>query len=94
MALHDENQIAEESISRNNAEHDANPFRHFVVSIRIMVCFEDGGPSDLAHRLQVAGIHALIAVSKSVAVVDGLLKLIDHHTLEDIGLVVDVVKDV
>ena len=78
-----------QSVNGDNPNKNAHPLTS--PTSRIPKRLEDTRPRDLALGRQLTLVHAVAAGS---AVEDTFFELVDHHTLEDVRLVVDVVEDV
>ena len=94
MSLDQQGSIPKHTVSNDDAAHDADPFTDLAVRPRVLVSFEHSGAADLALGLEVAGVHALIRIAELLAVPDRISELGDHHALEHVGLIIDVVEDV
>ena len=73
-----QSQIPENTINNDNANHDANKLT-VTKTQAVLVGFNDHFSFYLTLRLQIAGVHAVIAAtSLDFTVVDGGFELIEH----------------
>ena len=81
VSFNQQHRIAQNAVRGNDGNHNTNPFTHTVG--RVIIRFQHRGASDLAFRLQVGGVHAVIlwrgggGVGGEVAVVVPVCELID-----------------
>jgi len=92
-----EDEPAEESVTGDDADHDAHPLA--CRADRVAVVLENGVAVDQALALVRGVVHARAFVEwpacrRGRAGEVAVAEFVDHHALEDIGLVVDVVEDV
>ena len=89
--LHGQHRPAHKPINKDNGNHDPQPLRNIAVKVERLYHRSTAYASS---RLEVRGIHALEVLSDDLAAIGRVLELVYHHALEDIGLVVDVVKHI
>lgn len=88
-------QKSKEPITDNDAQHYAKPLPDFAVLVRIFIGLQNCSATDFTLTFKITLVHAMIIrFAGYVAVVNSVLELIDHHGLEDVSLVVDIVKDI
>lgn len=86
VTLQDQSDPAKQSIHCNDSDHDAYPL--ILPSQSIAVCIQDLGARDAADQI-ASGITALTTRCTRIA---SSLEFLDHHALEDVGLVINVVE--
>lgn len=93
LLSNDQGNICKQSVSCNNANHDTKPS-----PLKAGVDAEHAQnilSTDLSNGIEDAGVVALVLpIGKRGAVIYAVTELVDHHALEDVGLVIDVVEDV
>lgn len=80
---------SEEPVSSNNRNHDSHPFPLAIGIVRKKI--NDALTVDFALRRQLGDVFALAFGSATIL---SAFELVHNHAGEDVGLVVDVVKDV
>ena len=58
MSLDPQNRKPQNSVRRDDRNHDPYPLANSIC--RVLVCFQNRRAADLAFRLQVGGIHAVV----------------------------------
>lgn len=83
---------SQESVYRNDSNHDPHPLALAVQ--RVAIARQNRCAGNPALVLERAGIHARALSGNGLTCVAALFELVDHHALEDVGLIVNVVKHV
>lgn len=86
---HRQHRPPEEPIDGYNSNQNSRPLAF--PSCLISKSMEDAGSGNFALIFQRTGIHTM---ASRIAVVCPFGELVDHHPLEDVGLVVDVMENV
>lgn len=86
---------AKSAVASDNADHDANPLASVADVVAVVV--ENGGAGNEALVCQLSLVQAGAALTRVLGRCAGEVagsELVDHHALEDVRLVVNVVEDV
>ena len=96
VSLQYQNEVTQYSVSKDCRKHEPNPLANLAIRPGVLVCLKYGSATDLATRLKVRRIHALVLPGNLGlgAIPNGGSELVHHHTLEDIGLIIYVVEDI
>lgn len=86
---HHQRDPPEQAVHGDDDDQDADPFPRAAPDVAVLL--EHAAAADLAPGREVRPVHTVAA---GPARVDAAGELVDHHALEDVGLVVDVVEHV
>src|SRR5579871_4319018 len=86
-------QICKDSISKNDPNHNADPC--LLQPGMNIESFQYRSAANLSNRVQITLVHAMVVPSgRRRARVCPSFKLVDHHSLEDVRLVINVVENI
>ena len=91
--LQNQDQISQNPIPRNDPHHNSNP--RPLQARMIIKRLQYRRPPYLSHARQITLIHAMIPAHRiSRTSVYPVFEFINHHALKDVGLIIDIVKNV